>query len=158
MRIFAISAFSVSFLLISSPASSDEIPSRYDRLSKAVSRIVEVQFSDGEDGAVPMLKACYEQNSVPNAGLTTALEECLAQDIAYSNLSTGFYRQMAAKANRSPVGWQPEYTTGEAMKTRVFRAMSLAGFTEPRLTSELKQIAAIALKALVPAVEAGPRK
>lgn len=135
------------------PAFADNSALRKNRIFNAVSSVISLQRAEGEDGVIPMLKACYAQHARAGVGLTPSLEECIAKDIAYSNLSTGIYRQLATMAKRSPVGLQPNYSTIAVMRTRVYDAASLAGLVEPNQTNELKEIASISFKALTAAIE-----
>lgn len=143
----------VILILSASAALSGDILARPDRVPQAVSEIVAAQFDGGEAAAIQRLQACYQRIDRGPSGLTPALENCVAQDIAYANFATGFYRELARRTNKPQGQLRIEYTTLEAMRKRVYGAMEGAGLREPELTHELKGIAAVALKSLAPAIQ-----
>jgi O-acetyl-ADP-ribose deacetylase (regulator of RNase III) len=124
------------------------LESKEVRIAEAVKRIVHIQHSGGESAAIELLKACYAK-PLPGNGTNVVLqvEECVAQDIAYANLSAGMYR--GPLKTLTP----PPYITIESMKARVYAAVMGGGLSKEDADNFLRIVSSIALDSLVPAIK-----
>lgn len=138
---FAVLVAIVVLFLATSAFANDE---RDERVLKAVKGIVNVQFESGEQGAIGLLRTCY--GAIPPREISEKLEECIAQDIAYANLSAGMYRNVLKSMK------QPEYPSLDAMQSRVYGAAKSAGMADAEADKYLRQLAPIATASLSPAI------
>lgn len=121
------------------PVAADD--GREARIFAAIVEIHGVQISAGPDRVIERIKACYRDHARIGAGMTPALESCIAQDIA-----TAFYIN-SLPYHGVEIHDRRDYTEYLATEDRIDEALALAGLDEQQQAEVMRIIGSLALGA-----------
>jgi hypothetical protein len=113
---------------------------RRSLIEVVVGEIVKIQRNDGEQAAISELQGCYRR--LKDGQKADMLFLCLAQDIAYANLSAGIYRTVLKSLK------QPEYSSMEAMRVRVYAEAMRVGYTRVEAELLLREVGPASIQSL----------
>ena len=114
---------------------------RKQRIPKAVASIFETQIEGGQIAVIQQLKTCYETEAKRNLGHTHELEDCIAQDFIYTQVTNNLGDSKVAHVIEH---MNPKYVTVSEMEKRVSKIADSVGLK----SADIKEIIEIGVNSL----------
>jgi hypothetical protein len=113
---------------------------RKQQIPKAIASIFATQREGGQIAVIQWLKTCYETEAKRNLGITHELEDCIAQDFIYTQVTNSGGSSFADVIK----SLNPEYVTINAMEKRIYKITKSVGLQE----ADIKEIIDIGVNSL----------